>query len=202
MSTPDPELPAAGDRRTQWLMRFRPWLEMLARTEIESRLQAKFSASDAVQQTLMEAWRCWDQFRGTAEAQRMAWLRKILAFQLAHLQRQYAGTEKRYVGRELSLERSLAQSSVRLEQLLAANVSSPSQQLEGCEQQLQLAEVLARLPEDYRQVIILRNLEDLPHEEVAQRMGRTPGAVRMLWVRALARLRDELGESGTGDREA
>jgi RNA polymerase sigma-70 factor, ECF subfamily len=41
-------------------------------------------------------------------------------------------------------------------------------------------------------VIILRNLEDLPHEEVARRMNRSPGAVRMLWLRALAQLRDEL----------
>jgi RNA polymerase sigma-70 factor (ECF subfamily) len=48
------------------------------------------------------------------------------------------------------------------------------------------------LPEDFREVIVLRNLEGLPHEAVARRMGRSPGAVRMLWVRALARLREEL----------
>ena len=41
-----------------------------------------------------------------------------------------------------------------------------------------------RLPDDYREVLILRNLEGLSHEEVAQRMGRDVGAVRMLWVRA------------------
>ena len=49
--------------------------------------------------------------------------------------------------------------------------------------------MLAKLPDDYREVIILRNLEGLSHEEVARRMGRGTGAVRMLWVRALARLR-------------
>jgi RNA polymerase sigma-70 factor (ECF subfamily) len=57
-----------------------------------------------------------------------------------------------------------------------------------------LAEVLDRLPDDYRTVIVLRNLEGLSHEEVAARLGRNVGAVRMLWVRALARLRRELGD--------
>ena len=60
------------------------------------------------------------------------------------------------------------------------------------EQQLRLADALEQLPEDYRQVIMLRNIEDLSHEEVASRMQRTPGAVRMLWLRALAALREQL----------
>ena len=55
-----------------------------------------------------------------------------------------------------------------------------------------LAEALARLPDDAREVILLRNLEGLSHEAIAERMERSPGAVRMLWVRALARLRDEV----------
>jgi RNA polymerase sigma-70 factor (ECF subfamily) len=92
----------------------------------------------------------------------------------------------------VSLEQALAQSSQRLGEVLAASGSSPSQQAARHEQEVRLADVLARLPADYREVIILRNLEGLSHEEVARRMGRQVGAVRMLWVRALAGLRDEL----------
>src|SRR5205807_1438647 len=95
-------------------------------------------------------------------------------------------------GREVSLEQALAQSSQQLGDMLAASGSSPSRQAVRREQEVILAEVLARLPEDYREVIILRNLEGLTHEEVARRMQRNSGAVRMLWVRALARLREEL----------
>ena len=87
---------------------------------------------------------------------------------------------------------SLAQSSQRLDQLLAVGGPSPSDAVVAGEQRLRLAEVLERLPEDYRQVILLRNLQDLPYEEIARRMDRGVGAVRMLWVRALARLRDEI----------
>jgi RNA polymerase sigma-70 factor (ECF subfamily) len=59
-----------------------------------------------------------------------------------------------------------------------------------------LADVLSRLPEPYRQVIVLRNLQGLPHEEIARRLGRSAGAVRMLWVRALAQLRQAMESPG------
>jgi len=195
-SQPDPPSlpPAEGaqDERTTWLVRHEAYLKMLARLEIDSRFRGKFSASDAVQQTLLEAWRGWENFRGHTDVERMAWVRGILAHQLAHLARHFAGVQKRDVSRELSLDASLAQSSQRLDQWLAAGGASPSAAAIDAEQRLRLAEVLERLPEDYRQVILLRNLQDLPYEEIARRMGRGVGAVRMLWVRALTRLRDEV----------
>jgi RNA polymerase sigma-70 factor, ECF subfamily len=192
---PPAALPPADDR-TLWLLRYEAWLRLLARTEIDSRFHGKFDASDAVQQTLLEAWKGWDNFRGSDEPQRLAWLRQILAHQLAHLARHYAGTQKRDVSREASLEQTLCQSAQRLDAMLPAGDPSPSQAAAINEQRLLLAEVLDRLPADYRQVIVLRNLEDLPHEEVARRMNRSPGAVRMLWLRALAALREALARSG------
>jgi RNA polymerase sigma-70 factor (ECF subfamily) len=183
-----------GDAAAQGeiLLRYQPWLRLLARLQIDSRFQGKFDASDIVQQTLLEACRDLPQFRGTTEAELRAWLRQILAHVLAHEIRRYHGTQQRDVDREVSLDQALAESSQRLGDMLAAPGSSPSQQAARHEQEVLLADVLARLPADYREVIILRNLEGLSHEEVAQLMGRTVGAVRMLWVRALTRLRQEL----------
>lgn len=60
------------------------------------------------------------------------------------------------------------------------------------ERQLMTAEVLERLPPEYREVIILCNLQDLSHAEIANRMNRSEGAVRMLWLRALEQLRKEI----------
>ncbi len=180
------------DHRTEQLKRYQSWLRCLARMEIDSRFQGKFSASDAVQQTMLAAWQDWDQFRGDSEAQRRAWLRQILAYQLAKLARHYVGTQKRDVSREASIEASLAQSSLRIENFLAADQSSPSGQAIANEQSLALARVLEELPDDYRQVIELRNLQDLSHEEVAQQMNRSVGAVRMLWMRALTELRNRV----------
>lgn len=193
------DLPA-GDARTGWLLQYEAWLRLLARKEIDSRFAGKFDPSDAVQQTLLEAWKGWDNFRGSAEPQRVAWLRQILAHQLAHLARHYASTQKRDLGREQSLEQSLSQSAARLDALAACRDPSPSGIASANEQRLLLARALEQLPADYRQVILLRNLDDLPHEQVAQRMNRSEGAVRMLWVRALAALRDAVAAQTSSPR--
>jgi RNA polymerase sigma-70 factor, ECF subfamily len=176
---------------------FRPWLALLARLQLDSQLQGKFDASDIVQQTLLEACRDLPKFRGQTEPELLAWLRAILAHVIAHEIRRYTDVEKRDVACEVTLEQSLAQSSLRLGNLLAASQTSPSQQAVQHEQEVLLADVLTRLPEDYREVIILRNLEGLSHEEVAERMGRGVGAVRMLWVRALAHVRKEVDRSSS-----
>lgn len=189
------ELPDESSDRTQWLMRYQPWLQYLARREIDSRFLGKYSASDAVQQTLLEAWKNWDQFRGTEESQRLAWLRKILAYQLAYLARHFAGTKKRDVKREVSIEQSMTSSSDRLAAILPADDASPSLVAQRNEQTLELAAVLQQLPDDYRQVIELRHIDQLSHPEIAKQMNRSEAAVRMLWVRALARLRQAVADA-------
>ena len=94
-SSHDHEAPGGAAPTDDWLARFRPWLSLIARMQVDSRLQGKFDTSDVVQQTLMEAWRSASKFRGSTEAERIAWLRKILAHVLAHEVRQYRGTHKR-----------------------------------------------------------------------------------------------------------
>ena len=185
---------SAGDAL---LRRFEPWLKMMARLQLESRFHAKCDPSDVVQQAMLEAMKAAPQFRGTSEGEFVAWLRRILAHSLAHEIRRYAGTAKRDLAREVPLEQELTQTSQRLGDMLAATGTSPSQAVLKREQSVLLAEMLERLPEEFREVILLRNLEGLPHEEVARRMGRSSGAVRMLWVRALARLREEMMRAGS-----
>src|ERR1700722_11798054 len=174
------------------LDRYRSWLGLLARLQVEPRFRAKFDPSDIVQQTLLEAVRDWPKFRGGSEAEPAAWLRQILAHVLLREVRRYGGAQRRDIGREVSLEQALAESSRRLGAALAAPGSSPSERAGRHELELRLADALARLPADYAEIILLRNVEGLSHEEAAGRMGRGAGAVRMLWVRALARLRQEL----------
>jgi RNA polymerase sigma-70 factor, ECF subfamily len=183
----------AGDRL---LRLYEPWLKLMARLQWQSRYHAKFDPSDVVQQTLLGAVKAAPQFRGNTEPEFVAWLRQILARALAHEVRRYAGTQKRDLGREVSLEEELARSSARLGEMLAASGSSPSQKAVRREREVALAAMLERLPEDYREVLILRHLEGLSHEQAAERLNRSSGAVRMLWVRALARLREEAAAAG------
>src|SRR5262245_28047444 len=91
------------------LERYRSWLGLLARLQVEPRFRAKFDASEIVQQTLLEAVREWPKFRGGTEAELAAWLRQILAHILLHEVRRYGGAQRRDIGREVSLEEALAE---------------------------------------------------------------------------------------------
>lgn len=184
----------AGDAAAlgELLAGFQPWLHLLARLEVDNRFQGKFDPSDLVQHTQLEACRSIAQFRGQSEAELAEWLRQILAHVLAHEVRRFEGTQKRDMGREVSIDEELAASSQRLGTILADPGTSPSQQAIRHEEEIRLAQVLAKLPDDYREVLILRHLEGLSHQAIAERLQRGAGAVRMLWVRALARLRSEL----------
>jgi RNA polymerase sigma-70 factor (ECF subfamily) len=182
-----------GSARGQLLESYSRYLTLLARLQIGRQLRGKVDPADIVQETFLEATRQIDQFRGNSEGELLAWLRRILAGQMALTLRRYLGTR----GRDVKLERELAvqldQSSAMLDRGLVANHSTPSQHASKREQSVLLAEALARLPEDYREVIILRHLEGLPFAEVAQAMDRSADSVQKLWVRALASLRQTLG---------
>lgn len=169
------------------------YLLLLSRVQIGTRIQGKVDPADIVQETFLEAHRQFERFRGRTEAELLAWLRKILAGQIALVLRKYLGTK----GRDVNLERELAvqldQSSQAMDVGLAASYSTPSQHAARREQAVLLAEALDKLPEDYREVIILRHLEGLPFADVANRMNRSEDSVQKLWVRALASLRRSLG---------
>lgn len=174
------------------LVQYRPWLRFMARVQVESQFQGKFDPSDIVQQTVVEALNADDDFRGRSEGERINWLRVILARVVAREARRYRGTQKRDVHREVSIEQSLAHTSMALGAVLAGNVETPSVVADQREQQLIVAEALESLPDDQRDVVMLRSFQSMSHEEVAERMNRSVSAVRMLWLRALKRLRAEV----------
>jgi RNA polymerase sigma-70 factor (ECF subfamily) len=170
----------------------RAYLVVLARVQIGRRLQGKVDASDLVQEALLGAYRDFPQFRGTTEKEFLGWLRRILASLLANLVRHYQGTQRRDVRLERQLAVELDQSSQALDGGLLAPQSSPSQQAIRREQSVLLAEALGRLPEAWRELLILRHLEGLTFPQVAERLGRSVDSVKKLWPRALASLRRAL----------
>jgi RNA polymerase sigma-70 factor (ECF subfamily) len=172
---------------------FREYLLLLARLQLDPRLQGKVDLSGVVQQTLFEAHRAMDRFGQMDREQQAAWLRKALACNLADEVRKL-GTAMRDVDRERSLEAAVEESSARLENWLATDRSSPSQRAEKNEQLLHLAQALARLPEDQRRAVELHHLKGRPVAEVAQALGRSEGAAGALLARGLKKLRELLQE--------
>lgn len=179
---------ANGEGLGALLEQYRDYLGMLARARLGARLRRVVNPSDLVQQTFLEAYRDFGHFEGTSTAQWRAWLRRILAHNLAALVERHVRVQKRDVRRQVSLEQLCATPGGPVA-AVASPGSSPSAQAQRHEATAVLADRLARLPAPHREVLRLRNLEGLPFNEVARRMGRTPGAVRVLWVRALDRLR-------------
>jgi RNA polymerase sigma-70 factor (ECF subfamily) len=175
------------------LEQYRRYLTLLARVQIGQRLQGKVDAADLVQETFLEAHRNFDRFRGGTEGELIAWLRQILAARLADLLRRYLGTQGRDVRLEREIEDAFCRSSAALDRGLVAAQPSPSQLASRREQAVLLADALDQLPDDYREVLVLRHLEGLTFPEVAARMGRSLDSVEKLWMRGLARLRQLLG---------
>jgi RNA polymerase sigma-70 factor (ECF subfamily) len=169
------------------------YLLLLARVQVGRRLRGKVDPADIVQETFLDAHRQAPQFNGTTEAELVAWLRRILAGQLGMAFRRYLGAKARNINLEQDLDAELLQSSQAMDPGLFAALSTPSQQAVRREQALLLTDALDRLPEAYREVIILRHLEALPFAQVAQRMGRTEDSVQKLWLRALGSLRKAMG---------
>ena len=171
----------------QPLERYRAYLDLLARAQLPAPLRSRLGPSDIVQQTLFQAHRKRDQFRGQGEAAFRSWLRAILARILADEARRNGPAS---AGRSRSLE----QSSQRLERWLAPDESSPSQRQMREERLLEQAEAMGRLPEDQRTALELRYLQGLPVGEVCQRMGRGTSSVANLLYRGLKGLRERLGD--------
>jgi RNA polymerase sigma-70 factor (ECF subfamily) len=171
---------------------YRQYLLVLARLEIGRRLQGKADPSDAVQESFLGAHRDFMQFHGTTEREFTAWLRQVLASVLANLVRHYHRTKRRDVRLERYLVLELDESSQALDCGLIDAADSPSEQAARREQAVLLADALGRLPEDQRELLILRHLEGLTFPEVAQRLGRSVDSVKKQWPRALAALRRSL----------
>ena len=68
---------------------YRAYLELLARISIRRELQGKVGASDVVQETLLKAHQAFGQFQGQTEEELTAWLRRILARNVASLARRF-----------------------------------------------------------------------------------------------------------------
>jgi RNA polymerase sigma-70 factor (ECF subfamily) len=178
-----------GDLRPE---RYRDYLHLLSRVGLDARLRAVADSSDIVQQTLLRAHERIGQFQGSSESELLAWLRAILARQLADLARRAGQVQWK---KRQSLEAALEQSSARLASWLADEQPSPGEQAQRREQLLRLAEALARLPEDQRTAVELHHLEGCSVPEVGRRMGRSAGSVAGLLHRGLKALRAHLADS-------
>jgi RNA polymerase sigma-70 factor, ECF subfamily len=167
----------------------RAYLLAVANEWLKPDLQAKVGASDLVQDTFLEAQRDFCQFTGGSEQELLAWLRQILLHNLANFSRQYRETDKRQIEREVPFGDVPA---AELLQALADD-ATPSAQAVCRERDESLEQAMAQLPERLRQVLQWRTYERCSFEEIGRRLGRSAGAARKQWARAVELLQRILG---------
>lgn len=171
---------------------YRNYLTVLATTQFDRRLRRRVSPSDIVQEAMLAAHRDFDQFNGTSQRQFVAWLRQILINCLHRAIETHLKTKKRDVRCEISIEAlgaALDRSAADLAGMFADPAPSPGAPVRAQERAVAVANQLSRLRPHYRDVVIMRNLQGLSFDEIASRLDRNPGAVRMLWLRAMEKLK-------------
>jgi len=184
---------APENRLGRLLELYRNYLRLLAESQLDRKLRTRLSPSDLVQETMLEAHRDFAQFRGVSESEFLGWLRQILVNNMSRQIEFHVLAGKRDIRREISLDRlrgALGRSTAQLGVFLPGREDAPSAIVERRERAVILADIMSQLPTDHRQVLMLRNLQGLPFQDVAERMGRSVPAAKMLWVRAIKSLRD------------
>ncbi len=168
----------------------RTYLLLVAKRDLDNRLHAKCGPSDIVQDVLMRAAANFESFYGESQDALFAWLREILKNEITGVARRYVTAAKRDVRRE-----SVASTDSRFWGQMDRFVDSqltPASQTALHEEAALLREALLRMPEDYRDVLLMRNWERKSFREIAEKLDRSENAAKKLWARALSRLETEL----------
>ena len=191
----NPELDHAFGERID---NFRSYLNLMARMQLDRRLQSKLDSSDIVQQTMLQAHRAQNNFRGSNDKQLAAWLRQILARNVYHATRDYQ-RDKRDVRNERSIENAMDNSAARVEAWLKADQTSPDAKAVKNEQVLLLANSLDQLDEAKRTAIELHYLQGWKLAEVAEHMDRSVSGVAGLVHRGLKELKQLMGDEAPAE---
>jgi RNA polymerase sigma-70 factor, ECF subfamily len=173
--------------------RHRAYLHQVVALRLDPRMRPRIDASDVVQEAQLEAFRRLGDFLERRPMAFRLWLRKTAEERLLMLERFHRRTEGRTIDREVVLP---DKSAFALVQQLFAGGSSPSKRLEQSETARRVREVLGQLSEADREILLMRNLEALSNQEVAEVLQIEPVAASQRYGRALLRLRKGLVQCG------
>ena len=138
-----------------------------------------YDADEAAQEAFVAAWRALPNFRGDAKFS--TWLYRLTTNAAIDVMRR----EKRHkaVGDGEMVD-------------LADDADSPQETVERTEQQEAVQKALATLSEEYREVLLLRYMEELDYAEIAEVLQLPSGTVKSRINRAKAALKTALLKSG------
>lgn len=171
--------------------RHETYLRRVVRFRLDRRVRRRVGVSDVVQQTQIDAFERIDEYLDGEPMPFRWWLRRAAHDRLRRVHREHRAA-KRAVAREISLaDRTSLQIAA-----LAGGGTSPSGRAVRRELAARVRRALARISETDREVVLLRNFEEMPYKAIGYVLGIEPTAARMRYGRALARLGKALREGG------
>jgi RNA polymerase sigma-70 factor (ECF subfamily) len=175
----------------------RPQLTAFVERRLGAALRRKVEPDDVLQETCAEAIRSLPQ-SDLREREVFGWLCQIAERRIIDAHRKYISSQKREAGREVPIHASPDTSRGGLIDLLVASMTSASKAFSRDQKQLRLLAALDKLPAEQREALRLRYVDGLPSKDIAQRLGKTDGAVRVMLTRSLAKLQQILGIDTAG----
>lgn len=169
----------------------RPALMAFLHSRIGAHLAKKTEADDILQDACLEACRSLDK-APLDTWDPLHWLFQICERKIIDAHRRHFASQKRDASREASLPDS--DDGGGLANLLAASMTTPSAAFSRDQRQLRVLAALDTLPEEQREAIRLRYLVGLPSKEIAAKLGKTDGAIRVMLSRSLGKLQEMLAE--------
>ena len=187
----------AGDSaaRDQLFSRYHQRLKRMVRLRLNRRLQGRVDSADILQEAYLEAAKRLQDYLDDRPLPFYLWLRHIVGQKLIDAHRHHLGTKMRDAAQEVSLHRgSLPEAnSFSLAAQLLGQLTSPSQAAVKAETRIQVQDVLNGMSSVDREILALRHFEHLKNVEAAQVMGIDESTASTRYLRALKRLKDELG---------
>jgi len=166
----------------------------IIRLRLDKKLRPKLDSIDIVQDALILALEGLENFTYKNEGDFLRWLSTIAENKLHDIVDKFH-TDKRDVHKEIPFKiegRSTMDGSVGAAEPM--RITTPS--VIACRKEAldKLEQALDKLSPEYKQVIVLKKIEGLSHAEIAEKLGKNSGAVRMLLARAMAALAIAYGE--------
>jgi RNA polymerase sigma-70 factor (ECF subfamily) len=151
-------------------------------------LRSRIEPEDILQELTIDALRRVSEL-SSGERDPFGWMCQIAEHRLIDAHRRLFGAQKRSADREVGLDTPGDDTQHSpLANLLAASFTTPSQAFSRNQKEIQLLEALGTLPDDGREALRLRYADGLPTKEIAERLGKSDVAIRVLLSRSLNRL--------------
>jgi RNA polymerase sigma-70 factor (ECF subfamily) len=186
---------AGGDKVAlqSLLLLFYSDIEITVRRNLGADLAAKVEIQDLMQETLVAAYKQFKDFAPTDSSSFRAWLKRIAANRVIDAARKHKRIKRGGQAKHLDVHGITGESLDNVWDWVFAESDSPERPARRAEARDAVQVCLARLPEDQREAVIAFYFEHQDTQEIAERMGRSPGAVRELLRRARANLANDLG---------